>query len=516
MPSVEFGVAIGIAAAALVVGAGITFLILFLVGKNKKTSANRKAEGILRDAKDKADRIVKNAQLDAKQSMFEAKQQNENDARQRKAEIAAEQQKLDLRVAAFDERENQLLRRTEALEAKSQSLDAQIESNKKRKEELDAKVDEIIKELEKVSGMSVQEAHDEIMSRVENKMAMEISAYIKNAEDEARDTAQAKAVDLLVSACQRYAQDVVTERTVSVVALPSDEMKGRIIGREGRNIRVLEQQLGVDLVIDDTPEAITVSCFDPIRREIARRSLEILVKDGRIQPGRIEDVVAKVKKEVDESCVKYGQEACFKLGLPRINRELLPYIGRLHYRTSYGQNALTHSMEVAYLAGLMAGELGLDTNLARRAGLLHDIGKAVVAVLLAEHLFPETVLAGIVAGVACVFGHMFPFYLKFRGGKGFASYLGMALALHWKFALVLLLAVVLITLVTDYIVLGTMTTVISFPAYCAVTQSMIAALILCAASLVIIYKHRSNLVRICHGTEIGLRSAHKGEHRVHK
>ena len=377
MPSVEFGVAIGIAAAALVVGAGITFLILFLVGKNKKTSANRKAEGILRDAKDKADRIVKNAQLDAKQSMFEAKQQNENDARQRKAEIAAEQQKLDLRVAAFDERENQLLRRTEALEAKSQSLDAQIESNKKRKEELDAKVDEIIKELEKVSGMSVQEAHDEIMSRVENKMAMEISAYIKNAEDEARDTAQAKAVDLLVSACQRYAQDVVTERTVSVFALPSDEMKGRIIGREGRNIRVLEQQLGVDLVIDDTPEAITVSCFDPIRREIARRSLEILVKDGRIQPGRIEDVVAKVKKEVDESCVKYGQEACFKLGLPRINRELLPYIGRLHYRTSYGQNALTHSMEVAYLAGLMAGELGLDTNLARRAGLLHDIGKAV-------------------------------------------------------------------------------------------------------------------------------------------
>ena len=154
-----------------------------------------------------------------------------------------------------------------------------------------------------------------------------------------------------------------------------------------------------------------------------------------------------------------------------------------------------------------------------KSGILvgvHDIGKAVVAVLLAEHLFPETALAGIVAGVACVFGHMFPFYLKFRGGKGFASYLGMALALHWKFALVLLLAVVLITLVTDYIVLGTMTTVISFPAYCAVTQSMIAALILCAASLVIIYKHRSNLVRICHGTEIGLRSAHKGEHRVHK
>ncbi len=366
-----------VAVAAAAIAAGITVLIVFLLGRRKGSTATRKADNIIKDANYKADRIIKNAQLDAKQTAFETKQETDNYTRQRKAEIASEQQKLDMRMDAFTEREAQLLRRAESIEQKNASLDRQLELQKKRKEELDEKIDSIIKELEKVSGMSIAEAHDEIMKRVESKMAMEISAYIKNAEDEARDTAQARAIDLLVSACQRYAQDVVTERTVSVVALPNDEMKGRIIGREGRNIRVLEQQLGVDLVIDDTPEAITVSCFDPIRREIARKSLEILVKDGRIQPGRIEEVVAKVKKEVDDSCVKYGQEAIFKLGLPRMHRDLVPLIGRLHYRTSYGQNALMHSMEVAYLAGLMAGELGLDTNLARRAGLLHDIGKSV-------------------------------------------------------------------------------------------------------------------------------------------
>ena len=374
---IEIGVAIAIAVATAVVGGILTFLVLFLIDKKKNISALHKADGIISEANAKANRIVRDAQIDAKQHMLEAKQQVDAEYRQRKQELAAEQSKLDARQASFDERETQLLRRTESLEAKSASLDAQIESNKKKRAELDHRIDDLIKELEKVSAMTMEQARAEILSRVEAKMSLEVSAYIKAKEDEARDTAKARATDLLVQACQRYASDVVSERTVSVVALPTDEMKGRIIGREGRNIRVLEQQLGVDLVIDDTPEAITVSCFDPIRREIARRSLEILVKDGRIQPGRIEDVVAKVKKEVDESCVKYGQEACFKLGLPRINRELLPYIGRLHYRTSYGQNALTHSMEVAYLAGLMAGELGLDTNLARRAGLLHDIGKAV-------------------------------------------------------------------------------------------------------------------------------------------
>ena len=358
------------------IGAG-ALLVILLVSRAKNRGAEKTADAILKDAKIKAEHLVKNAQLDAKQSAFEAKQQAENEIRSRKGELAAEEQKLSLREQAFDQRELALLEKEKDLDRKKERLDTSIANYEKRQAELDKKIDDIIKELEKVAGMSTQEAHDEIMARVESKMAMEIAAYIKNAEDEARDTASAKAMDLLALACQKYAQDVTTERNVSVVALPSDEMKGRIIGREGRNIRVLEQELGVDLVIDDTPEAITVSCFDPIRREIARRTLEYLVKDGRIQPGRIEEVVAKCRKEVEESSQKYGEEACFKLGLPRISRELVNYIGRLHYRTSYGQNALVHSMEVGYLTGIMAGELGLDVNLARRAGLLHDIGKSV-------------------------------------------------------------------------------------------------------------------------------------------
>ncbi len=377
MNEMNVGLAIGLMIVCLFVGAGVTFLIFFLLNRKKVNAASKSADQIIKDAKVQAAHMLKNAEIDAKQTAFEVKQQTENEIRVRKGELASEEQKLSLRIQSFEAREAELHNQEKAIEQKKSSLDGQIEAYKKRQAELDEKIDSIIAELEKVAGMSIQEAHDEIMARVESKMAMEIAAYIKNAEDEARETAEAKAVDLLSLACQKYAQDVTTERNVSVVALPSDEMKGRIIGREGRNIRVLEQELGVDLVIDDTPEVITVSCFDPIRREIARRALEYLVRDGRIQPGRIEEVVAKCKKEVEESAQKYGEEAIFKLGLPRINRELVQYIGRLHYRTSYGQNALTHSMEVAYLTGIMAGELGLDVNLARRAGLLHDIGKAI-------------------------------------------------------------------------------------------------------------------------------------------
>ena len=347
------------------------------VTNGKVKTAEKSSKQIIRDAEIKAERITKNAEIDAKQTAFEMKQTAQNEIRQMKQEIQLAQNKLDAREDAIDARDNALVQKENSLDRKNEILTQKIEANDKKSEELDKKIDAIISELEKVSGMSVKEAHDEIMARVESKMSTEIAAYIKNAEDEAKDTAEAKARDLLALACDKYAQDVTTERSVAVIALPTDELKGRIIGREGRNIRVLESTLGVDLVIDDTPEVITISCFNPIRREIARRTMEALVKDGRIQPGRIEEIAAKFKGEVESDCQKAGIDAANKLGLPRINRELLAVLGKLKYRTSYGQNVLQHSIEVGYLTGIMAAELGLDQNLARRAGLLHDIGKAI-------------------------------------------------------------------------------------------------------------------------------------------
>lgn len=363
--------------AALLIGAALLFLIMNLLGKGKITSATKESKQILREAEVKAERITKNAQIDAKQTTFEMKQQAQNEIRQMKQEAQLQQSKLDAREDAIDARDNALLAKENALDQKNEVLNRKIAENDKKSKELDEKIDGILSELEKVSGMSVKEAHDEIMKRVESKMQVEIAQFIKNAEDEANDTAEAKARDLLSLACDKYAQDVVTERSVAVIALPTDELKGRIIGREGRNIRVLEQTLGVDLVVDDTPEVITVSCFNPIRREIAKRTLEILVKDGRIQPGRIEEAAAKCKSEVDNDCFKAGQDAVNRLGLVRMNRDLIALLGKLKYRTSFGQNVLEHSIEVGYLCGIMAAELGLDQNLARRAGLLHDIGKAV-------------------------------------------------------------------------------------------------------------------------------------------
>lgn len=363
--------------AALLIGAAIVYFLMVFVFNNKVKSAEKSSKQIVRDAEVKAERITKNAEIDAKQTVFEMKQQAQNEIRQMKQEVQLQQNKLDAREDAIDARDKAILQKETALDRKNDILTQKIEANDKKSEELEKKIDAIITELEKVSGMSVKEAHDEIMKRVENKMSVEIAAYIKNAEDEAKDTAEAKAKDLLALACDKYAQDVITEHSVAVIALPTDELKGRIIGREGRNIRVLESTLGVDLVIDDTPEVITISCFNPIRREIARRTLEALVKDGRIQPGRIEEMANKFKEEVENDCQKAGIDAANKLGLPRINRELLAILGKLKYRTSYGQNVLQHSIEVGYLTGIMAAELGLDQNLARRAGLLHDIGKAV-------------------------------------------------------------------------------------------------------------------------------------------
>ena len=361
----------------LLVGAGVAFAIVFLVPYFKKKRAQSNYKKIIRDAEIKAEHITKNAQLDGKQTIIEMKQEANKEIQERKAEIAAQENKLLQREQNIDRRDQALSSKEQSLDDKNENLNRRLKDIDKKEAQLQEKIDSIIVELEKVAGMSSQEAKDELFAKVESKVSTEIAVFIKNKEDEAKEECEMKAKEMLGLAMSKYAQECTIERCVSVVALPSDEMKGRIIGREGRNIRTIEQLLGVELIIDDTPEVITVSCFNPIRREIARMALEALIKDGRIQPGRIEEIVEKCKKEVDESIHKTGQDVAFKLGLPRINKELLDYVGRLKYRTSYGQNALEHSIEVAYLCGSMAAELGLDQNLAKRAGLLHDIGKSV-------------------------------------------------------------------------------------------------------------------------------------------
>ncbi len=373
----EIGLPIICAVLGVLVGLGAGVAVMFFIPFFRKQRAQNNAKKIIREAEIKAEHITKNAQLDGKQAIYEMKQEANKEIAERKQELAALENKLAQREQGIDRRDAALIQKETTLEEKSETLNRRLKELEKKEATLQAKIDSIIAELEKVAQMSTQEAKDELFARVESKISKEIAAYIKNKEDEAKEEADEKAKELLGLSLSKYAQEVTTGKTVSVVALPNDEMKGRIIGREGRNIRSLEQLLGVDLIIDDTPEVITISCFNPIRREIARLSLEALIKDGRIQPGRIEEIVEKCKREVEESIHKTGQEVAFKLGLPRINKELLDLVGRLKYRTSYGQSALDHSVEVAYLSGIMAAELGLDQNLAKRAGLLHDIGKAV-------------------------------------------------------------------------------------------------------------------------------------------
>jgi ribonuclease Y len=339
--------------------------------------AQNRAKKIAKEAEIRAEQIARNAQLDAKTFAYEMKVEAEKEIKEKKQELSAAENKLLQREQSIDRRDLALQAKEDSLEHKNEQVTKRIQDLDKKEVELNQKIDSIILELEKVAMMSTSEAKPELFKRVEEKIGQELAAFIKNQEEEAQETANTKARDILGLAIQKYSQEVAGERTVSVVALPSDDLKGRIIGREGRNIRALEQMTGVDLIIDDTPEVITVSCFDPIRREVARMALESLIKDGRIQPGRIEEVVEKARAEINENIRKAGEEAVFKLGLPKVNKELITYIGKLRYRTSYGQNALQHSMEVAYLSGIMAAELGLDQTLARRAGLLHDIGKSI-------------------------------------------------------------------------------------------------------------------------------------------
>ncbi len=358
-------------------GLAIGICIMLLASRMGLNRDKQKAKLVLEEAENKAKNTIKQAVLDGKTQVYDLKLQAEKEIKERRNELQDFETKLMRREDSLNFRDETMNQKEKKLDEKLKKAEEKALQLDKMEEELQSRIDGQIALLEHVSSMSQEDAKKELMEVVEKKMANEVATYIHEQEEEAKARAQDMAREIIATAIQRYSQEETIDRTVSVVALPSEEMKGRIIGREGRNIRAIEQATGVDLIIDDTPEAITVSCFNPIRREIARLSLETLIRDGRIQPGRIEDVVNKVTKEINDTIQKAGEEACFKLQIGKMDRELVNMVGRMKYRYSYGQNGLEHSIEVAFLSGMMAAELGLNQSLAKRAGLLHDIGKAV-------------------------------------------------------------------------------------------------------------------------------------------
>ena len=362
---------------AVVAGVVIGIVIMKISNKAGLDQAVAKSKSILEEANAKAETTVRQAEIEGKQQIFEMKQQAEKELKSQKDKVQQTENKLLRREDNLNFREENLNAKEKKLDEKNRQADDKLANLSKMEEDLQAKIDQQISVLERAANLSVEDAKKELMDAVAKKSEKDVAAYLHEQDELAQEKAADNARNIIATAIQRYSQEEVIDRTVSVVTLPNEDMKGRIIGREGRNIKAIEQATGVDLIIDDTPDAITVSCFDPIRREIARQSLEILMKDGRIQPGRIEEVVAKVTKELDETIMKIGDEAVFKLGINRLNRELTKLVGKLRYRYSYGQNVLEHSMEVATFAGIMAAELGLNQQLAKRAGLLHDIGKAI-------------------------------------------------------------------------------------------------------------------------------------------
>jgi ribonuclease Y len=361
----------------LLIGIFVGILAMIVFGYFKTSQAAKKVEKLLDDAKKDADKIKRDYLLEAKEEAHKVKVDTDNEVKEKKAELKQNEDRLLAREANID-------RRDLAMQSREQSLVDKENGLMKKQEDiqqLQNKVEEIkqqqLDELQKISGYSKDKARELVLKKVEDMMSLEIASLIKDKEAEAMLEVDKKAKNLLVDSMQKYAADVANEQTVTVVTLPNEEMKGRIIGREGRNIKTIEAVTGVDLIIDDTPEAIVLSSFDPYRREIARITLETLIKDGRIHPSRVEEVYAKTCNEMKQKVREYGNNALFELGITKVDPELVDLLGKLHFRTSYGQNALQHSIEVATLSGVMAGELGENVTLARRAGLLHDIGKAI-------------------------------------------------------------------------------------------------------------------------------------------
>lgn len=352
-------------------------IVMVVVSKLGLLRAQQKSKLVIDEANSKADSIVRQATLDGKTQSYELKLAAEKEIKELRQSLHDTEIKLNRREESIGFRDEQLKQKEKQLDDKNKQVTTKLEQLAKMEDQLKVNIDGQLKELERIASISAQDAKNEIFEIVKVRTRNEMEAYIRDQEEEAKAKASESAREIIGLAITRYAQEETLERTVSVVNLPNEDMKGRIIGREGRNIRAIEQATGVDILIDDTPETITLSCFNPIRREIARQSLEILLKDGRIQPGRIEEVTKRVETELNDQIQKYGDDAIFKLGIGKMDREIIKLLGRMRFRYSYGQNALEHSMEVASLCGMMAAELGLNQGLAKRVGLLHDIGKAL-------------------------------------------------------------------------------------------------------------------------------------------
>ena len=355
---------------ALVIGLLVGYILRKSIGEKTIGNAETKAKNMILDAEKNAENIRKEVVLEAKEEAQRQRNEAEKEIRERRNEISKAERRLNQKEDSIDRKLENIEKKEESITIKEKKIDSRLA-------EQDRLLQKQLEELEKISGYTVEEAREIILQKVEQEARSEAAVLYKEIESKAKDEADKKAKEIITGAIQRCAADHVAESTVSVVPLPNDEMKGRIIGREGRNIRAIENATGIDLIIDDTPEAVILSGFDPVRREIARLALEKLIVDGRIHPARIEEMVEKSEREVNAIIKEEGEHATFDVGIHNLHPELVKLLGRLKYRTSYGQNVLKHSVEVAHLAGLMAGELGLDVTLAKRAGLLHDIGKAL-------------------------------------------------------------------------------------------------------------------------------------------
>jgi len=366
-----------IAIATLVVGGVIGALVRRQSSAEKFANAERDAANMLESARKEAETLRKEAEIQAKDVVFQAKDEWENEARELRRELQSQEKRLVQKEENLDRKVEQVDAREQELQRREQQTGERERLLQERNAEIDRLVAEQRGKLEQIAGLSAEEAKQQLMAAMESEARHDAARRIRQVEDEAREVADKKAKNILSLAIQRYAGDYVAEKTVSAVPLPNDEMKGRIIGREGRNIRAIEAATGIDLIIDDTPEAVIISGFNPVRREVARLSLERLITDGRIHPSRIEEVVKKAEQDVENAIREAGEQATFDVGVHGIHPEIIKLIGRLKYRTSYGQNVLQHSLEVAFLCGIMADELGLNAKQAKRAGLLHDLGKAV-------------------------------------------------------------------------------------------------------------------------------------------